>query len=266
VPTRSPRFSPDGKRIIFVANERQSLDIFVYDLDRDLQSRLTSTPEPERDVVWIPGTARIAFTQPTADCNAVFEMNADGTGVAQMLAPRAAEPTFLAGGGELVHTTQCDSRRGLNRVVIGQPAPIPLIDDPAGIDVPELSPDGRLLAYRAWESGEATVYVSLYPSMDGQWVLGASETQTRWAADGSQLYFVDTHSYKLIAIPVGPGETFRPGNPRELFDVDALGVSPYESFDVSPDGQSFVMVRGRDAGGRGQRRIIVVENWTEEFR
>jgi serine/threonine-protein kinase len=262
----SPRFSPDGTKIIFVASERQSRDIFVYDLERDLSSRLTSTPEPERNVVWIPGTDRIAFTQPTADCNAVFEMNADGTGSAQMVAAGAAEPTFLAGGSELVHTTQCDSRRGLNRVIMGQPDPIPLIDDPAGIDAAELSPDGRLLAYRAWESGEATVYVSLYPSMDGKWFLGASESNTRWASDGSQIYYIDTLSYKLIATPVGPGETFRPGNPRELFDVDALGVSPYESFDVAPDGQSFVMVRGRDAGGRGERRIIVVENWIAEFR
>ena len=50
------------------------------------------------------------------------------------------------------------------------------------------------------------------------------------------------------------------GPPRELFKWEAAG----RGFDVTADGQRFVMVEETDPGAPGPR-IAVVQNWAAEF-
>ncbi len=254
----SPSFSPDGRRLLFAAAEQQSRDLYLWDIDEGRKTRLTTTPEPEDDPVWIPGGDRIAFSAPAETCRSVFAMNADGTGARELLAKSATSACFHPGGKEFVYETFCEDRRGLNRMVVGSGAPVPLVDAPAGIDSPALSPDGRYLAYRNWEGGNPQIYVSRYPSMDGRWFVATTYSPPRWASGGSEILCVDGQSGRMISVPVRLDPVFSTGTPRPLFDAAAL-AEPSARFDVSPDGKRFVLVREKE-GDHPERRILVIEN------
>ncbi|HKQ60366.1 MAG TPA: protein kinase [Candidatus Polarisedimenticolaceae bacterium] len=263
--TSQPRYSADGRRLAYVATDGPASEIFLWDFASERKMRLSNTPEPEDCPAWIPGTQRLAFSAPAARCRSVFAMNADGTGTRELLAPNATQPTFAPGGREFVYTTTCSERRGIDRAVIGEKQVTPLVDAAAGIAFPELSPDGRYLAYRTWEGGRPQLCVTRYPSMDGRWTLAETSFAARWAADGSQLYYFESAPERLVAVPVRLDPVFDPGVPRTLFELEPLGILASQSFDVAPDGQSFVVVRA-EGDADSTSKILLVENWFEEFR
>ncbi len=73
----------------------------------------------------------------------------------------------------------------------------------------------------------------------------------------------------MMVVTVDLGATFGAGTPRPLFadpyepDHSAGGIGGVPNYDITPDGQRFVMVRGASTG---QDSVIVVTNWFEELR
>ncbi len=57
----SPRFSPDGKRLAVNVLTSGNLDIWVYELERDIMTRLTPTPGFDGFPVWSPDGKHIVF-------------------------------------------------------------------------------------------------------------------------------------------------------------------------------------------------------------
>ena len=258
-------FSADGRRLLYEAAERQASDLYVWEFDGDRGARLTNTPEAEYEPVWIPGSGRVAFSAPSESCRAVFGMNADGTGARELLVEKASEPWFAPGGGELVYTSTCQKSHGVNRFEIAQKSDSPLLDAAAGIDSATLSPDGRYLAYRSWEGGKAQLYLTRYPSLDGRWLVAEAESVLRWARDGSEVYYLSPSPDRMMAAPVRLDPVFSIGEARPLFELAPLGVPRQSRFDVSPDGRRFAMIR-ETAPSENKGKIVVVENWFEEFR
>ncbi len=74
-----------------------------------------------------------------------------------------------------------------------------------------------------------------------------------------------------VEITEDEGE-LRPGNPAVLFEGDYLGSTPIRSWDVTPDGQRFLMIRwNRDEEQARQEqyfgnKVNVVQNWFEELK
>jgi hypothetical protein len=75
----------------------------------------------------------------------------------------------------------------------------------------------------------------------------------------------------LMSVPVERAEAFRPGVPVKLFEgpyyfTNATGSTGFgRTYDVSPDGQRFLMVKD-DLESDERPRIIIVQNWTEELK
>lgn len=72
-----------------------------------------------------------------------------------------------------------------------------------------------------------------------------------------------------MAVPIQPGPSFAAGNRKVLFEGRyAEGLSG-RMYDVSPDGQHFLLVKAAPAGSSqsaSQARFIIVKNWTEELK
>jgi hypothetical protein len=71
----------------------------------------------------------------------------------------------------------------------------------------------------------------------------------------------------LIAVPVSTNPSFSPGEPTWLFDSASLSIeqaSGSANYDVTPDGQKFIIAEPETGGP--QPAIRVVQNWNEEFR
>jgi hypothetical protein len=116
---------------------------------------------------------------------------------------------------------------------------------------PEISPDGRWLAYQSNESGQDEVYVRPFPAVDSGRVLisTAGGTRPAWTPKGDELLYIDAKGL-LTAVPLQvAGSTIKPGLPvtvsRTVYfpGVSALGVTPLRGFDVAPDGQRFLMIK-----------------------
>ena len=74
---RRPRFSPNGKRIVYFRTsfEEGHGDIWVMDADGSHKVNLTPGAGDDREPVWSPGGARIAFVH----AGDIWIMDADGS-------------------------------------------------------------------------------------------------------------------------------------------------------------------------------------------
>ena len=146
----------------------------------------------------------------------------------------------------------------------GEPTPSPFLVGPFREHAGTFSPDGRWLAYVSNESGVDEVYVRPYPG-PGSAVIVSNRggTEPVWARDGTELFY--RKGDEMLAARVEKEPSFAARAAQVLFEGDyALGFgSP--NYDVSPDGQQFVMVR---RAGEGERalQINVVQNWLEELK
>ena len=130
---------------------------------------------------------------------------------------------------------------------------------------PVLSPDGRWLAYVSDKSGQAEIYVQPYPGPGPEFtVTTAGGWEPLWSRDGSELFYRGPEQLMVVAVELG--ETFRGGTPRPLFADSYLpGNTPTSApnYDITPDGQRFVMVR---VGSSEEYGATVVLNFSEELK
>ena len=83
-----------------------------------------------------------------------------------------------------------------------------------------------------------------------------------WARNGRELFYLDG-SRTLTAVPVQTsGPTFRAGTPAKVFDAGGYTRGYARDYDVSPDGQRFLMIKD----GPKRDELIVVERWFEELK
>jgi len=128
---------------------------------------------------------------------------------------------------------------------------------------PDLSPDGRFLAYQSNESGQFEVYVQPFPQGGGKRQVSMNGgRQPRWSGDGKELFYVEGDT--LVAVSVTTEPTFSVGSARPLFDAQDAFVGRGHSYDVSAEGQRFVMVETLEEPPAPL--IRVVQNWFAEFR
>jgi hypothetical protein len=134
----------------------------------------------------------------------------------------------------------------------------------------ELSPNGRYVAYTWFESGRNEVYVRPFSEVDrGRWQIStAGGTRAAWARNGRELFYLDA-SNTLTAVPVQTsGSTFSHGTPAKVFDAKYAAPFPARNYDVSPDGQRFLMVKDSPADDQPATpaSMVVVEHWFEELK
>jgi serine/threonine-protein kinase len=135
----------------------------------------------------------------------------------------------------------------------------------------DISPDGRYLAYQAIsESGRNEVYVRPFPGVNkGRWQISTTGgTRPVWARSGRELFYID-ESMTLNRVPIrSSGSTFRTGSPAKVFDTIYAQPSPARHYDVSSDGQRFLMVKDNGPGDptATPASMIVVEHWFAELK
>ena len=157
----------------------------------------------------------------------------------------------------------------------GEPRVEPLLQTAFDERNAAISPDGNWLAYESNESGQFQIYVRPFPNVAG----GRSQVTDNggrtplWSPDGRELFFVSRTS--MMTVPVQLKPTFTPGNPAKLFDARSLVLdgrflgSTMRTFDISPDGQRFLMLQEgslTDDGNAPSLGMVVVQNWFEELK
>jgi serine/threonine-protein kinase len=128
---------------------------------------------------------------------------------------------------------------------------------------PKISPDGRWLAYLSNETGLDEIYVESYPERGHKWTISTDGgTEPRWSRDGTELFY--RQGDQMMVVDVGLGEEFRASKPRHLFEGRfEVGVIGNPDYDVTADGQRFLMVKRSEASAPVALNVIL--NWDQEL-
>jgi eukaryotic-like serine/threonine-protein kinase len=106
------------------------------------------------------------------------------------------------------------------------------------------------------------VYIQAFPSTGAKWQVSNNEgTQPRWRGDGRELFFLSgtTQNMWVAGIRSSPGGV-EVETPRALFPVPQF-PGPAHLYDVTPEGQRFVLVSPPGAGAQGGVAINIISQW-----
>jgi len=94
----------------------------------------------------------------------------------------------------------------------------------------------------------------------GKWQIStAGGSQPAWRADGKKIFFVAPDGTMMV-VPIETGaDFFRPGTPKPLFRTRLDFDPSRRQYDVSPDGQRFLL--NQRLPYTGESPITVVVNW-----
>ena len=259
---RHPRLSPDGRRIVVAINdETRRSDLWMYDAERGTKSRLTAERHNLRPV-WTPDGARVTFTWG----GGVQEVASDGGGAAATLLPPRGFGTYPSDwsrdGRNLL--VQADLATGMQLWVLPRGGePRILLLGPSQARQGQFSPDGRSVAYASDESGRYEIYVAQYPDLAGRVAISTDGgDEPRWSRDGRELFYRQGDAMMAASIDMTKGA--RVGKLQRLFAGHFSGAGRETGFDVSLDGQRFVMVKSDEASALGN--LSIVQNWLTELR
>jgi len=111
-----PRWSPDGRRIVYESTETGNYDIYVINADGTGKQQLTNDPARDEYAAWSPDGKTIAFGSDRDGRKGreagIFLMNTDGSNVRRItwLESMDAVPSFSADGTKLAYVDMvCDS-------------------------------------------------------------------------------------------------------------------------------------------------------------
>jgi hypothetical protein len=111
------------------------------------------------------------------------------------------------------------------------------------------------MAYQSDESGRMEIYVQSIPAGLKYQVSSAGGSQPIWRSDGKELFYQGDE--KLMAMPIAVGASVEFGRARELFSNEGL-----IGYDVSADGQRFLLNAAIDQKGVKAPPVTVVLGWT----
>lgn len=264
----SPRLSPDGKRIAVVRHETHSEegDMYLYDTERRNISRFTFRPAPYSPPVWSVDGSRIIF----GDTD-LFEKASSGAGNETVLfhSPIGKVPLDISPDGGFL-ALDLDSAKTQGDLWVlpltGEKKPFPFLQTVYNEGGARFSPDGRWIVYQSDESGKGEIYVRPFPTGEaGKWQVSTSGgLQPRWRKDGKELFYISTEKMMLMAVDIMPGTAFESGVPRPLFDMPLATLADDSLYDVSPDGQRFIV--STPPGRTYPSTITVVLNWMSDLK
>src|SRR5262249_2478072 len=153
---------------------------------------------------------------------------ADGSGPEEHLFTGAGLPRtgiFTPDGRTLIYT-QSSPQTGSDLWVLpleGNPdarKPRVFLQTPFTEAAPQLSPDGRWVAYVSNESGRPEIYVRPFPGPGGKWQISTEGGQSpAWSPKGNELFYRTGRSNEnLMAVDIQTQPTFSAGKPRLLFE------------------------------------------------
>jgi Tol biopolymer transport system component len=247
----TPRFAPDGRRVAFGAfgPGRETSDLWVTDLDASTARRLTDDGGDANDPQWSSDGATVAYSASAPGGKDVVIQSLSG-GAAHVLAARDGTqfPSDWSRDGSALLVTEDAGPNHYDILVQpadGSPAR-PYAATPADETAARFSPDGHWVAYTSDESGRAEVYLDSYPRPGQRRTISSGGgVHPVWRGDGRELYY--WRDGELVAVRLAAavgGEPPAPGVQTVLFRAPYI-VGVNTMYDVSPDGERFVIVRQR---------------------
>jgi len=271
----SPRISPDGKRVLFSMRQTGgSSGVVIYDLEQDSFSRLAVEATAAGSAIWTQDGKWITFRAVMDGPLSIYRQLTDRSAPPEQLAtlPDAVnkQPTSWSPDGRVLILNGGTQNNNawdifiLNREENEEPQPF--ITTSGHECCARFSPDGQWLAYVSDERGRNQVYIRPYPGPGDKFLVSEEREgggEPVWSPDGTELFYRSGNQMMVVSIQTKP--SFRAGRPGVLFEGSHRATNRplgFQYYDISPDGQRFLMIRTDEAPAQ----INVVLNWFEELK
>ncbi|MBV9501257.1 MAG: PD40 domain-containing protein [Acidobacteriaceae bacterium] len=122
---------------------------------------------------------------------------------------------------------------------------------------PQVSQDGKWIAYSSRESGRSEIYIAAFPSFtERRQVSNGGGVGARWRKDGNELFFLSLEN-ELMSLDVKRGAALTTGVPRILFKTPFAVDSSYQ-YSVTGNGKRFIF---NEPVKEASQPFTVVLNW-----
>jgi eukaryotic-like serine/threonine-protein kinase len=275
-----PRLTHDGMRVLVTVMTTQASAaerIWVYDLARGTMVPVTADDEESGYAVQSPDGARVVFESWTGGRFRLASQPIDGSSPSMPLTEvDGTLPTPSSWSRDGVLAFVKTTGQGRNEIwtldMNAKSEPRPLIQASGSDKQASFSPDGRWIAYASNVSGRQEVYVQPYPG-PGERVpvsVGGGAAPA-WRADGRELFYETRlpggEGVSMMAVPVETtDDRFSAGTPKHLFTGPFLFFDPVKTYDVTPDGQRFLMVQFTERPPEPPNELVLVQHWFEELK
>jgi len=140
----------------------------------------------------------------------------------------------------------------------------PYLESGSLVRGPVISPDGRWLAYASTESNRFDIYMQRFPDGGATYPISSGGgSEPVWARNGRELFYRNGDRMMAVSIDA-KGNAPQVGTPTILFREVFAGASNEAWYDVSPDGQRFLMLKPDDASVSDS--IVVIQDWMDEVK
>jgi Tol biopolymer transport system component len=239
------------------------------DVERGSPSRLTFNPADESSPRWSADGRRLFFNSNRDGITNCYQKGIDGS--VEETPVRKSDGTLRAcndvsADGRVLLFHSRDAATGFDlwsASLSGDDAPTPFVKTPYNEGQSRFSPDGKWVTYASEESGKQEIYVRRFAgSGEKHQISAGGGSWPRWRRDGRDLFYVASGP-KVMAVTIETEPAFSAGAPRALFDVpDSLpaggAIGIVDPFDVSPDGQRFLL---SPSTLNGAEPVSLIVNW-----
>ena len=259
------QLSPDQTKLLASVTERNGNDLWIYDVASNRRTRFTFDRGAEPYAVWSRDGKTIIWRDGPG---ALYRKASNLTGTEQVLSSDIGQsPSSLSlddktlfvvkGGVDIWSLPLVPDASG------NSSGPRPVLASQSGEDHPQLSPDGKWLAYTSDESGIREAYVVAYPGLGGKrQISSGGASHVRWRSDSREVFFVVRDGDLVAAEIAVRGDTLEVGRIQRLFGgVQSVDGPQGYVYDVTRDGSKFIVVESVERRSGAPQALTLVENW-----
>jgi serine/threonine protein kinase/Tol biopolymer transport system component len=288
----SGAFSPEGRTVAYDKGDPSNplaTDIWLYDLARRDNSRLTANGRLNNSPLWSPDGRFIIFGSGRAGSSSqIVRLPVAGSGNEEVLGPNLGRPTDWSPDGRFVLTSARGTGVNDDIWVVPLPGrppstasaanssvcpesvnglkPFPYLQTQFDESMARFSPDCRWVAYHSDDTSRREVYVSSFP-LPGRRKKVSLNGGDRpvWSHRGDELFFVGADATIMAVTVRQGGNDLDVSAPTALFKVPIQGRLRFRRswVDVSRHGLFLVPT---DVESATAAPMTVVVNWTQLIR
>lgn len=249
------RLSPDGSRVALTLRQPTG-HLWIYDLVRGSRSLVATDVFDVTRPVWTRDGERVLYASSIgARSWNLSARRVDAAGEEERISTSAEFQTPLAVSPDSRWLVYAGVFNLFKRPFDRSTDATPLVEGRVSANAASFSPDGRWLAYESDESGRFEIYARSFPKGDKRFQISSSGGITPVWCESGEIFYRNDRS--LVAVTVsGSGNALEISKPAVMLEIE----SDTTAFDVTPDGQSFLLLRPR-----ARERVSLIFNWPAEM-